>query len=210
MLVIKERPIIFSAEMVRAILEGRKTQTRRVIKPTINIRGTCNGIYYDKETRRWYWQLLDKPNVTDICLGVCPYGEIGDRLWVRETWARVTDYDGNFILNNKRKALYKADGESQITPNKWRSPIHMPRWASRITLEITNIRVERIQDITEDDAKAEGLKESPDIELKDGSPCYTLPFQILWHQIHGIDNPKSWEANPFVWVIAFKRIYADK
>lgn len=163
----KERPIIFSGEMVRAILAGRKTQTRRVIKPQPVIQ---DGVAFFKTGQR------------------CPYGQIGDRMWVREAWIR-----------NSGVPAYRADDPSWPgeTP-KWKPSIHMPRWASRITLEIVNVRVERLQDITVGDAWAEGCPNS-DVNV---IPDWFIP---LWAGINAARG-NGWDDNPWVWAIEFKRV----
>lgn len=167
----KEKPIIFSTEMVRAILDGRKTQTRRVIK--------------DKYIKsRWH----DAEG--EHILAVCPY-EAGDRLWVRETW--VPSFHG-------LDCLYKADEASnELFPvNKWKPSIHMPRWASRINLKITEVRAERINDISTEDCMAEGLEQRIPYE------GFRYRFRRLWDSINA-KRGYSWESNPWVWVIEFKR-----
>lgn len=176
----KERPIIFSAPMVRAILSGAKTQTRRVVKP-IHM-ATVGAEQFP-------------------ILAICPYGRPGDRLWVRETWKHIEggaiyDASGGTIDAFDPETIYRADRPNRYGP--WMSPIHMPRWASRITLEITDVRVERLQDISEDDAYAEGVKHSEHggITARDG-------FQRLWESINGAG---SWDTNPWVWVIEFKKL----
>ena len=162
----KERPIIFSTPMVKAILDGRKTQTRRVIKdqPPLSMR----DMFKPKNLK-------------------CPYGQVGDRLWVRETF-KPYNCMGGFA--------YKADGDLS-TGFPWKPSIHMPRGASRITLEITESRAERLQDISEEDAKAEGVKCCPNA-VSD----YKHHFMILWDSINGKKYP--WDSNPWVWVISFK------
>lgn len=200
----KERPILFNGEMVRAILDGRKTQTRRVVKRPA-------------EDGKHGWH----PSGTgmEFRLGgsarpVCPFGKIGDRLWVRESWSG--EYWLSEVKPSERFGIarqdcltpfppathYWADGNPQY--GDWEKPrpsIHMPRWASRITLEITGVRVERLQDmqdISEEDAKAEG------IAPVDG--FYANPvnsFDSLWGSINGAE---SWDANPWVWVLEFKKI----
>lgn len=157
----KERPIIFSAPMVQAILEGRKTQTRRIVKDAT----------------------------------VCKFGKVGDRLWVRETWAAPHAFDGHtpaFIPRDARIHFLATEDRGGL---RWRSPIFMPRWASRITLEIKSLRVERLQDISEADARAEGSDDNSSAIWGPGG------FWDLWEGIHG---PGSWEENPFVWVIEFE------
>lgn len=214
------KPIIFSAESVRAILEGRKTQTRRVVKETTNINGTCNGIYFDEETERWYWQLLDKPNVVDLCLGKCPFGKVGDRLWVRETWAlRTPSYPNHhskvFFKDEQYKTIYHQDtveptqkyGYDLSEKSRWRSPILMPRWASRLTLEITDIRVERVQEITHEGVKEEGIyvfaRES--VNLPGRPQGQFKRFANHWNSLNA-KRGYPWEKNPWVWVISFRRV----
>jgi hypothetical protein len=181
----KERPILFSGPMVRAILEGRKTQTRRVIKP---VQPRADG--------RWP---AGRNPIDD-----CPYGASGDRLWVRETWGHC---DGG--------TCYRASEADSVLPDdgRWRPSIHMPRWASRIALEVTDVRVEPLNSVSEEDAKSEGVTiPSYDRDLKpvevDGfvSGAARIAFKELWANINGLD---SWDANPWVWVISFKRVEVD-
>lgn len=197
----KERPIIFSAPMVRAILAGTKTQTRRIV-PTMF---TCGRVEYPgKRDSRGYSRVnwLDTAEGMAQAAQECKYGRPGDRLWVRETWGAWPHMMGGVQPETLR---YRADGEYQNERGtwRWRPSIHMPRWASRITLEITDVRVERLQDISEADAKAEG------VSMPDGTPAppdfwsYQQEFRHLWEQING---PGSWDANPFVWVVTFRRI----
>lgn len=195
---IKERPILFSGPMVRAILEGRKTQTRRACKPYLQCYDTvsCDSkkTDFDFHFRDGIGQLIQ-----------CPYGKPGDRLWVREAF--VPNYfDGG-------RMGYKADWNetaAEYCPEpKWKPSIHMPRAASRILLEITDVRVERVQDISEEDARAEGVEQWPDGNYK----AYTKQqgklthardsFRTLWESING---PESWDANPWVWAFTFKKI----
>lgn len=219
----KERPILFSAPMVSAILEGRKTQTRRVINPQPKgktLQSNLDGKWLSKK-----FNGLLLPKIEDLPIH-CPYGKIGDRLWVRETWSTVNLY-GEIAL------AYKADGEvTRVVENEsfqdedglinyddprlekysfaawaddllegkegnWKPSIHMPRWVSRILLEITNVHVEQLQDISESDCLKEGV----------GSPilrdCKKPKFMQLWESINGAD---SWTVNPWVWVVEFKII----
>ncbi|MGA7586856.1 MAG: hypothetical protein WCB03_12595 [Rouxiella badensis] len=203
----KERPIIFNAEMVNAILSGRKTQTRRVIQsPAKSMQ--ANGmqvIEYREAGDKWYgdhvfsmrgssgtWHDYTKEQF----LAKCPFGEIGDRLWVRETWARYN------IDQYSHDMAYRA-----TTPDDWpkgglwRQSNHMPRWASRITLEITGVRVERLNSISDADVKVEGYP----AEREAGGGRYDawLWYRSLWESIYG---EESWQANPWVWVIEFKRV----
>lgn len=204
----KERPILFSAAMVCAILEGRKTQTRRIIKeqPLPGCIGTYGiGIPFIRGKNG------------DVR---CPYGQPGDRLWVRETWADLTKTHGRRWekFNPSTKLYqrgvgpfvwYRADGEQPDTGSgtplsePWRPSIHMPRWASRINLEVTGVRVEQLQDISEADAVAEGCDNGKsDAAISTG--WYERPkaaYRRLWEQINGIG---SWNENPWVWVVEFK------
>ena len=228
----KGRPILFSGPMVRAISEGRKTHTRRIIKPQPDtIRSgkpfTVGGL----------------PTSPIIC----PYGRPGDRLWVRENFWQAGDYHATYPDDDQgawfgsRRVFYSADGTPPNEPNNhypnglrngkysaaepnriWRSrpSIHMPRWASRITLEITDVRVEQLQDISEEDAKSEGIncyQFYPDdgwplcngyTHVPDDGECglhdtAVSAFGKLWESIN---SENSWSLNPWVWVVEFKRI----
>lgn len=182
-----ERPILFSTEMVRAILDGRKTQTRRVVKDKMLQE---NNGDVDEE---FLLLTMDK----------CPYGKVGDVLWVRETFN--SDYGFKDIEGNVSPPgiLYKA-----TTPNlpfngdKWKPSIFMPKSACRIFLEITNIRVERLQDISDQDAKSEGASPKEGVLFK-RIERYDEAFERLWISINGYE---SWDSNPYVWVIEFKQI----
>jgi len=187
----KERGMLFNDEMVRAILEGRKTQTRRVIK----------GV----DGKNW---LKGASNHVVHAADHCPYGQPGDRLWVREAHAIVprTAYAQSVGVDQILKpdddhdaAIFRA-GWERSKPGPWRPSIHMPRWASRITLDITDVRVERLQDISTADAKAEG---GPTHGHSGAEISHRRGFRHLWSQING---PDSWDANPWVWVIEFRRI----
>ena len=202
----KELPILFSGPMVKAILDGRKTMTRRVIKgapgimlyPQVQDCGVPIPELIEAYKNAW--------------LTTCPYGQPGDRLWVREAWA-IRDCKPLFA------AIFRADcveddsserdgwwidkdrkGEEEFIPGKveWKPSIFMPRWASRITLEITAVRVERVQDIGDEDAEAEGLSWCNAASPRD-------KFQCLWNSLNA-KRGYGWEANPWVWVIAFKRV----
>ena len=214
----KERPILFSAPMVRALLAGTKTQTRRVIKGieewnqvwTPAVKG--HGERFFRYKNQGWDETLPMS---------CPYGQPGDRLWVRETFTRTEDESGF----GSGTTLYRADMEGYEAPWDWTPSIFMPRHASRLTLEVTAVRVERLQDISETDAKAEGLsaitKDGKTIKYgipdRDGLPgnddtgwvwaeWNTDPrkaYRTLWESING---PGSWDANPWVWVVEFKRV----
>ena len=214
----KERPVIFNGEMVRAILHGRKTQTRRVIA---NV-SPDNCIPLQKPTKTKdgiYTHVMDAPGH-----GLCPFGRVGDRLWVRETWADV-NHDGHpgiaYRADSGLRVIGEDDGEEE-DPNlekywfaqwyadlisgaegNWRPSIHMPRWASRITLEITAVRVERLNDISHDDAKAEGCCYGRGGGVPDFAVTPADHFPTLWASIYG---EESWGANPWVWVIEFRRL----
>ncbi|MDP1925734.1 MAG: hypothetical protein Q8K57_13250 [Thiobacillus sp.] len=181
----KERPILFNAPMVRALLNGTKTQTRRVVK-------LRNGQYMPPSERK-------DPNGWRQMLRLCPYGKPGDRLWVRETWTQewVRPKQG-------AEVFYRADGEVAPEFEPWIPSIHMFRWASRITLEIVSVRIERLQDISRGDAMAEGC---PFPNMADG-PDPTQWYADLWQQING-SGSGSWSANPLVWVVEFKPLILD-
>ncbi len=199
----KERPILFSTPMVQAILDGRKTMTRRVIdfKKIAKKAGCSKGTLAYSNTFN-SWAVVDGNGSADMCLVNCPYGQPGDRLWVRETFA-VSSSGSIYRADTMLDSCTKGD-----ISWKWKPSIFMPRWASRITLEITNVRVERLQDTSEDDARAEGVE-----RFASGWKNYTdfavvcqtarAAFRTLWESING---PGSWNANPWVWVVEFRRI----
>ncbi|HDS7133352.1 TPA: hypothetical protein QH369_000084 [Klebsiella aerogenes] len=208
----KERGMIFNGEMVRAILDGRKTQTRRIMKvqPSDGFHPTHNGYDLDLNAH-WYTPgVVDKngylqPAKKDV-FGVadenegytCPFGAVGDRIWVRETWNK---YGG--LLTYRADYDWIEDMKKEMSCHgyypKWSPSIHMPRWASRLTLEITGVRIERLRDLSEDDAKSEGIT-PPSGGVLPGWE-YRINFRDLWMSIYGADN---WEANPWVWAIEFK------
>lgn len=219
----KERPILFNGEMVRAILDGRKTQTRRIVNPQpVMASGVWGGPYLK----------APEGHSKDI---TCPFGDVGDRLYVRETFCVSTGDDGSVI------PYYKADGMHGEKFRGWKPSIHMPRWASRITLEVTGVRIERLRDISEEDAKAEGMfftdygrfcfhENKPLKETDCPAPDDTHPllegwswgptkshkeclgtargaFANLWSQVYG---SASWYENPWVWVVEFRRLGAQE
>ncbi len=209
-----ERPIIFSGDMVRAILDGTKTQTRRVVKPEPTDYG-LEWIETPEGFAAWVdWGLtLDEGQQR-----LCPYGVTGDRLWVRETWGAVwPDVDRDYVPLEECNIEYRADlppgctdypgqwpaEEARGDPDapKWRPSIHMPRWASRIMLEITGVHVERVQDISFDDAIAEGVCVDAHGMR---SECRNW-FCALWNSINA-KRGYGWDANPWVWVIEFRRV----
>lgn len=211
----KERPILFSDRMVRAILDGPngpKTQTRRVITPQpiiLNPNNPC-GVSWAKTSRETICTHIDGLHL------LCPYGRVGDRLWIREAWA-INAICGSDVTVDYRASVSEimagaggrggrrtispptlptlkrpVHGEIGNTDGVWRPSIHMPRWASRLVLEITKIRVERIQDISDADARAEGVADR-------------AAFQALWDAIND-GRGFGWESNPWVWVVEFKRV----
>ena len=214
-----ERPILFSAEMVRAILAGRKTQTRRVMKVQPYPDSIVTVEHYHQTVIDRHGDMQPGPEVfgahwDDGEYGArCPYGAPGDLLWVRETWRVHKSYD---VLNAAR--VYGAMGgdvaycvDYLATPRNedfWgrgRPSIHMPRWASRITLRITDVRVERLQAISEDDARAEGCPYPPEWagRFMDRDETAKTWFKSIWNTING---PGAWDANPWVWAISFERV----
>ena len=184
-----ERPILFNAPMVRAILDGRKTVTRRIVKAR------------DLEWMDVHQGLRELDNAER-----CPYGQPGgDRLYVRETWAAPHAYDHlppRLIPQDARIHYAATEDRGGLL---WRPSIHMPRHASRITLEIARVRVERLQDISAADARAEGCPDKPVDGAEQASIdlLAKLWYHDLWEQINGLD---SWAANPWVWVIEFRRL----
>jgi len=178
----KESPIIFSMEMVKAILDGRKCQTRRVLKQELPIGTRWWEVYGDELNYR----IVDEKSVKTI-LCKCPYGKKGDKLWVRESWN---------ISRESNPFRYKADyPPSGIL--KWKPSIHMPKVAARIWLEVVSVRVERLIDISQEDCVKEGF---------DSGSAYgtaKMWFHGLWDKIHG---DASWAANPWVWVVEFKKM----
>lgn len=210
-----ERPIIFSAEMVRAILAGRKTQTRRVIKPQPPAEAkSVSRQLCSQQTPEFdgAWQWWAGKPLTPITKPLfCPYGAPGDTLWVRETWCLrepIAYPSVHYRADGEHVVLDDGDGFTAVNKDgseksPWRPSIHMPRWASRITLRITDVRVERVQDILEDDARAEGC--DPVIHEDGAIDCGTrkTTFARLWSTING---DGAWEANPWVWVLSFERV----
>lgn len=193
----KERPILFSAPMVRAILDGRKTVTRRPVKGA---------------ALKWLEEFTPE-YVADPANSLCPFGKPGDRLWVRETWARVGYCDPGYLtFAATYPSCLPADLENipAASEIRWKPSIHMFRADSRILLEITDVRVERLKDISEQQALAEGIYSDPAVNgmyTYDGDH-YTSKsdgpdraFAELWNTTGG-----DWDANPWVWVVEFKRV----
>ncbi|WP_121383209.1 hypothetical protein [Pseudomonas aeruginosa] len=227
----KERPILFTGPMVLALLEGRKTATRRIAKP---VKHPDLGNIYAPGA------LVLEGEPQHVIDRACPYGQPGDRLWVRETWTDVNlcgapalayradedirdlmeepgflDDRGAFNYDDPRVKPYPfACWYADLDQARWRPSIHMPRWASRILLEITAVRVERLQDISDDQAEAEGVERPENItnvDVWDGAErelfnAMNQPrarFRRLWSNINGSE---SWDSNPWVWCIEFKRV----
>ncbi|HBB16896.1 MAG TPA: hypothetical protein DCZ97_07800 [Syntrophus sp. (in: bacteria)] len=191
-----KRPILFSGPMVLAILEGRKTQTRRIAKVTGD--GCKPGFITPLGCH--------VPRRVEEHISYCPYGKVGDRLWVREAFHLCgTDINGKphteWIY---RAGSYEEPGmECTVCkkPVRWKPSIHMPRYASRLTLEITDVSVERLQDISEEDAKAEGCAPGlTNVKKCHGWTPYVLGYSLLWNEING---PDAWRKNPYVWVVSF-------
>ena len=197
-----ERPILFSAPMVRALLAGTKTQTRRIFKPE-RMTWDANGRYTTHAMRGGELSITGSgPFKPSSWLHYCPYGQPGDRLWVRETFARIDGQTRPWIETDYKATYTHGDrlGDTLGIKKRWTPSIHMPRHASRITLEVTGVRVERLQDISEADAIAEGARNSLHLP---GGRFARENFEHLWWTIHG---DGSWESNPWVWVIEFKRV----
>lgn len=241
----RERPITFNADMVRAVLDGRKTQARRImrVQPESNQYGLLHITDSTKRSDigKYHWAESNATGThTRSALFSCPFGAVGDRLWVREMWSVVShafDDDGlmiDYVPDRPAKAvhekpfgsgyysghaIYAADGgftwgdDDGCVDGRscWKPSVHMPRWASRITLEITGVRVERLQNISRADAIAEGGPPShPSIDAVSrdyGFPDFSRSwFGQTWWSIYG---EESWQANPWVWVIEFKRVEVE-
>jgi hypothetical protein len=210
----RERPILFSGPMVRAILDGKKTQTRRIVKPQP----------LTPNPTRWWWPLcgakFSPAEFDGQLLAPCPYGAPGDRLWVRETCSLMTVEPVAGAVSRslsteeaRQRTRFAADGTEPY--GKWTPAIHMPRWASRLTLEVVSVRVERLNDISEADAQAEGV--APFFEVYKGmgqeqtistgeraaDAPHRASFACLWDEING--DRALWKSNPWVWVVEFKR-----
>ena len=231
-----ERGMIFNGEMVRALLSGRKTQTRRIMKVQPKPSKSRPGDFWFSSKK-----LESMVHVSDLAPGnspiadyhlfiqehCCPFGAVGDRIWVRETFQGPLVHEELFEeysaypkkFETPEYCEYAADGG--VRPeycdlddnlrHGWRPSIHMPRWASRILLEITDVRVERLNAISEEDARAEGIIDGGCLNCGEPEPCgcanpepdATDAFAYLWQSIYGQEN---WNANPWVWVISFERV----
>lgn len=223
----KERPILFSGAMVRAILEGRKTQTRRIVEPQPVPADQLGDEEYEGPKQFF---IEDGQLRTPARYGShpveCPYGKPGDGLWVQEAFSTFYDGDpeeggsGDVAIH---KATYEDDWSEDPEEVPWMHGRRMPRWASRLALSIKSIRVERLWQITNTDAMAEGVSIAPhrhgsfgspwepDFDVLDPHPerhdtdivdCFLCPFRDLWQSLHGAD---SWSTNPWVWVIEFRQ-----
>lgn len=216
---LKERPMLFSAPMVRALLDGSKTQTRRVMKPQPEPIPHRPGDYW------WPCNAFQSmvsvsdtraPGAHGMAGDACQYGAHGDHLWVRETWHcdHFEVQKGPYLEVPEARELlvYRADSERPYEAEQpvWRPSIHMPRWASRILLEIISVRVERLNDCSEVDALAEGVKAEPCDHVRLSceeigccGPTAKGMYAALWDQINGAG---AWAVNPWVWVVEFKRV----
>ena len=202
----KERPIIFGGEGVRAILADAKTQSRRVVR--------LDTLKTHQRRHAGCWQ-----DITPDLMALCRYGVVGDRLWVKETWAAQHDMDtlkpSEMVLSEVRMHYAATEDKGGLL---WRTPLFMPRWASRLTLQIANVRVQRLQEIGEEDALAEGVRELP---LQEGEPGAWWTADALsgsalhardpigayrnrWDSINSKRTP--WASNPWVWAISFERV----
>jgi len=237
----KEHPILFSGPMVRAILEGRKTQTRRVIKfPRENSLRSQHADHASFQTVYpaplggfifWDWktsqEFSDRAYASRDDGIRCPYGQPGDRLWVRETWRTEelesgldgVRYKADNAFRPIENTIEASDAWGDASTNKhgvrygsaWRPSIFMPHWASRLTLEVVSVRVERVQDISEQDAQAEGAQHiTPSAILsapmpweRRYEPGYRLGFEKLWNSINE-GRGFGWHVNPWVWAVEFK------
>lgn len=210
----KERPILFQGDMVRAILDGRKTQTRRIVKDPSFYGCLTGDCPHEKQTE------------CDAAIAAwagknCPHGQPGDRLFAKETFRHICEKSGTSCIQYRADMaalkswatdggegdFVKVEGnaDSIVFEGKeppWKPSIFMPRWASRITLEIVSVRVERVQEITEEDAEAEGVLCAFDNHPE--PPAATAAYRRLWDRINSKTHP--WLCNPWVWVVEFKRV----
>ena len=221
----KERGIIMSGESVRGILDGRKSQTRRVVKPQPPERGENYafhpGTMVDGRPQSVLYEVVPDPAMPTAGLfdahywldnprrvGCCPHGKPGDRLWVRETWTAL--HPGHYAdlrdirpsnLSRNSPVFFRADDRcrdlsAEVRGYRYRSPLYLPKRFARIWLEVTELRVERVSDISEEDAKAEGV-----------DPCegrYDLGFWHVWDELHRKHTERIWASGPWVWVVSFK------
>lgn len=204
----KERPILFTPGNVLAILKSRKNQTRRTCKFRITGPNPPDQELFDMyDGEKWVGAFSKGQSSLSSAAANCPYGLPGDRLWVRESF---------LVRAAGASVVYKASVvDEHGAPEAagfgamyggWKSPLFMPRKLARLILEITEVRIELVQDISEADAKAEGVTVSDKVTMKDGSPCYSANYRILWGQINGDYNPNSWDSNPWVWCLSFRQL----
>lgn len=220
----KMRPVLMNAFSINAILKSRKRQTRRVIRPQ-------PGMFFTTFSKLEIFKSVLHAIYKDGAMVRCPYGNVGDRLWVRETWAAERGYnnlaprdiEGQYASIENVDLWWRADHASDrrldAKPGKWRPSIFMPRWASRITLEITDIRIERVQDISEADAIVEGVSDARmflpgefEVEPAQKKTGLSLPvwrFMHLWNSING-KRGYDWPSNPWVWIIEFKLLKGEQ
>lgn len=210
----QERPILFSGPMVNAIRGNVKSQTRRSIDRLAGLgeisefgpSDTPGFKWHFRDRRRRWQELHDDAEL----LALCPYGKVGDRLWVRETWYPVSTFDPS----PETGALYRADylddvhgPDGERSPEgryrKWKPSIHMPRWASRVLLELTAVRFELLHDISEADARAEGCYAKDELIAAGADTNARFKFRFLWESIHGRD---TWLLNHYVWVLTFRQV----
>jgi hypothetical protein len=202
---VTERPILFSDAMVRAIITGRKTQTRRLVRPraTAELAQIAPGMTAEQAVnychtgnewreQRGTWFFLD--GYRNPAFARCPFGAPGDRLWVREAWSPIGPLSE---CTSPRDIWFRATaGEERHAPIKYRPSIHMPRWACRLELVVTGVRVERLHAITDEDARAEGI-------VRGDFANHREDFASLWELINGKRAP--WASNPWVWVVSFRQ-----
>ena len=215
--VVKERPMLFSAPMIRALLAGRKTQTRRVVKPVPKWAKRfpiCKPDGMAAGHEIWWWDgEFDRVGVSQDC----PYGKPGGRLWVKETWRPIKsvlawDMDVTYLADGARRTVKDGEfGDRDWTMPKAAatgnvSPLFMPRWASRLVLEITDVRVERLNDCSEADAMAEGTQEPSLVPIIGACWSERDAYAKLWEHINGAG---SWAANPWVWAVSFRVIQSE-
>lgn len=203
----KERPILFSAPMIRALLAGSKTQTRRIVKTEhdrefLSLLKRPLRSENDPEVLRAWFGGRDRSASVEV---TCPYGERGDRLWVRESWAAPHAFDHLPPRLIPAGTRFHYAASEDLGGLLGRPSIHMPRFASRILLEVTGVRVERLQAISNDDAYAEGAADWAAEIVRNGNkfPSAQRAFQALWESING---PEAWAANPWVWAVSFRRL----
>lgn len=210
---IKERPILFSGEMVKAILDGRKTQTRRVVNPQPEWDSEVTKTLCDPMSGPFVWPIGGLGQQCGAPITKMKYGKPGDRLWVRETFCSFSNGSGYFYKATGRPKDYEKGGQFTWSGTPWKPSIFMPRAASRINLEIVEVRVERLNEISEADARAEGYEYKQLHAMHEeaaGMSLMTMPndsrlwFRTLWDKINGKKHP--WSDNPWVWVVEFKKV----